>query len=74
MAEHDDSGPAELGAQMDYAEHDRTYGGFLAATKWGIIICIALLAAMAFSFFTSASWISGIILFFLLIAIGGFVL
>ncbi len=74
MAEHHDTGPSELGAKMDYAEHQKTYERFLGATKWGIIICVALLAAMAFSFFTSATWVSGIILFVLLLAIGGFLL
>jgi hypothetical protein len=72
MADHHDTGPAELGAEMDYPEHTRTYSGFLTATKWGVIVCVALLVAMAFSFFTSASWISGIFLFFLLIAIAFF--
>lgn len=74
MAEHHDTSPAELGAKMEYSEHERTYAGFLIATKWAIIICVALLVAMAFSFFTSAGWFSGIILFLLLLAIGGFIL
>lgn len=74
MADHHETGPAELGAEMDYAEHERTYAGFLTATKWAIIICVALLVAMAFSFFTTAGWISGIILFLLLLAVGGFLL
>ncbi|TIX72982.1 MAG: aa3-type cytochrome c oxidase subunit IV, partial [Mesorhizobium sp.] len=29
MADHSPTGPVELGAKMDYAEHDRTYAGFL---------------------------------------------
>jgi Bacterial aa3 type cytochrome c oxidase subunit IV len=32
---------------MDYKEHERTYAGFLAATKFGIIFCVLLLIAMA---------------------------
>lgn len=51
MAEHHDTAPAELGAPMDYNEHERTYNLFLALSKWGAIICIALVAAMAFGFF-----------------------
>jgi len=32
---------------MDYVEHERTYAGFLAATKWGIIVVILILIGMA---------------------------
>jgi hypothetical protein len=70
MADHSPTGPVETGAAMDYAEHDRTYNGFLALAKYGTIACIALLVAMAFGFFTSAGFISATILF-LLIVIGG---
>ena len=30
MADHASGGPVEVGAQMDYAEHEKTYGMFLA--------------------------------------------
>ena len=70
MAEHDTS-PAEIGAEMDYNEHEKTYSLFLAMTKWGIIACVALLAAMAFGFFTPAGFISSLILFILISAVGG---
>jgi Bacterial aa3 type cytochrome c oxidase subunit IV len=33
---------------MDYAEHERTYEGFLALTKWGTISCVVILSLMAF--------------------------
>lgn len=33
---------------MDYAEHTRTYGGFLRLTKYLIIFLVLLLAAMAY--------------------------
>lgn len=33
---------------MDYAEHNRTYAGFLKFTKYSIIALVALLAAMKF--------------------------
>lgn len=59
--------PADLGAKMDYPEHERTYQGFLFVVKWGTIILIALMAAMAFAFF-AAGWFSGVILFALIIA------
>lgn len=72
MAEHGPSGPVEVGAEMDYAEHEKTYNGFLALAKYGTIVCVALMIAMAFSFYTPAGWFSGIILFLLIVAIGAF--
>ena len=43
MAEHH-SGPVEVGASMDYAEHDKTYNGFLFAAKYGTMAIGAILA------------------------------
>ncbi|AZN73226.1 aa3-type cytochrome c oxidase subunit IV [Georhizobium profundi] len=67
------SGPLEMGAEMDYSEHDRTYAFFLSATKWGTVFCVALLIAMAFGFFTTAGFFSATILFIVL-NIGAFFL
>lgn len=63
-------GPVETGAAMDYSEHEKTYGIFLAGTKYGVIVIVALLIAMAIFFFTSAG---GIVSFlsFLILAVGG---
>ncbi|WP_428426261.1 aa3-type cytochrome c oxidase subunit IV [Pararhizobium sp.] len=72
MAEHH-SGPAELGAPMDYAEHEKTYNFFLEGTKFVTIFCVALLIAMAAGFFTSAGFFTAFALFVLL-NIAGFVL
>ena len=47
MAEHHPAGPAELGAPMDYDEHERTYSGFLMLTKVGVVATIATLIALA---------------------------
>lgn len=33
---------------MDYAEHERTYNGFIKGTIWGTALVIATLVAMAF--------------------------
>lgn len=33
-------------AAMDYAEHNRTYNGFLTATKFGIAAMVVLLLGM----------------------------
>ena len=73
MADHSPTGPVELGAKMDYAEHDRTYAGFLALAKYGSLFCGALLVAMAFGFF-AAGFFSATILFVLIMAVGAFIL
>lgn len=74
MADHTPSGPVETGAAMDYAEHDKTYNLFLGMAKYVSLMCAALLIAMAFGFFTSAGFFSALILFFLVCAVGAFVL
>ncbi|ESX81497.1 MULTISPECIES: aa3-type cytochrome c oxidase subunit IV [unclassified Mesorhizobium] len=73
MAEHTPTGPVELGAKMDYAEHDRTYAGFLMLAKYGSLFCAAVLLAMAFGFFVGG-FFSGTILFVLILAVGAFIL
>ena len=73
MADHSPTGPVELGAKMDYAEHDRTYAGFLALAKYGSLFCGALLVAMAFGFF-AAGFFSALILFVLILAVGALIL
>ena len=73
MADHTPTGPVELGAKMDYAEHDRTYSGFLMLAKYGSLFCGALLLAMAFGFF-AGGFFSATILFVLILAVGGFIL
>ncbi|MBZ9657336.1 aa3-type cytochrome c oxidase subunit IV [Phyllobacterium lublinensis] len=62
MAEHHDTSPAELGAPMDYTEHERTYNLFLALSKWGVVFCLALMVAMAFGFF-AGGFFSAAVLF-----------
>ncbi|HEY4192821.1 MAG TPA: aa3-type cytochrome c oxidase subunit IV [Mesorhizobium sp.] len=74
MADHTPTGPVELGANMDYAEHERTYHGFTLLAKYGSLFCAAVLAAMAFSFFTTAGFFSGTILFVLILVVGGYIL
>ncbi|MER8954595.1 aa3-type cytochrome c oxidase subunit IV [Mesorhizobium sp. M0833] len=73
MAEHTPTGPVELGAKMDYAEHDRTYAGFVMLAKYGSLFCTAVLLAMAFGFFVGG-FFSATILFVLILAIGAFIL
>jgi len=74
MADHTPTGPVELGADMDYSEHDRTYHGFLALAKYGSLTAAAILIAMAFGFFTTAGFFSSLILFVIICAVGGFLL
>lgn len=74
MAEHTSNGPVELGAEMDYPEHQRTYNIFLNLAKYGGLHVIALVIAMAFGFFTSAGFFSALILFILISAVGIWVL
>jgi len=75
MADHAaPSGPVEVGASMDYEEHEKTYNGFLALAKYGSLAVVALMIAMAFAFYTTAGWFSGIILFVLIVALGVFLL
>lgn len=74
MAEEMPAGSVELGAEMDYKEHEKTYSGFLALTKYGSLHTAALLVAMAFGFFTGAGFISATILFVLICAVGIYLL
>lgn len=62
MAEHHDTTPAELGAPMDYQEHENTYKLFLTLSKWGFVTCLALMVAMAFGFF-AGGFFSATVLF-----------
>lgn len=56
-----ETGPVELGAEMDYSEHDKTYNVFMVGTKYGTLICIALLIAMAVGFFAGGGFLGGTI-------------
>lgn len=73
MAEHH-SGPVEMGAPMDYPEHEKTYDFFIAAAKYGTMFCVVLLIAMAAAFFTSAGFFSALLLFIILNVVGFFAL
>jgi hypothetical protein len=69
MADHP-TGPSEIGAPMDYREHEATYSKFLTGAKWLSILVAALLIAMAAGFFGHAGWIgSGLV--FLVLGVGG---
>lgn len=74
MADNTPTGPVEMGAEMDYAEHEKTYSLFLGLAKYGSIACVALLVAMAFGFFTTAGFFSSVILYVIVFALGVFLL
>lgn len=68
--EKQESGPVEIGAEMDYSEHNKTYDIFIAGSKYGTLICVALLIAMAAGFYGSAGFLGGIAIFIACLIIG----
>lgn len=74
MAEQTPRGPLEMGADMDYSEHEKTYSGFLALTKYSTLVLVALLIAMAFGFFGGGGFVSSFILFVIVCAGGAYFL
>ncbi|OWV89541.1 cytochrome-c oxidase [Rhizobium sp. R635] len=73
MAEHH-TGPVETGAPMDYKEHEQTYNMFIAGTKYGTMLLVALLLAMTAGFFGGAGLLGGLFVFIILLAAGIFLL
>jgi hypothetical protein len=74
MADHSPTGQVETGAKMDYSEHEKTYSGFLTLTKYVSLFCVALLAAMAFGFFTNAGFFSATVLLIAICGVGWYLL
>lgn len=74
MADHSATGPVETGAQMDYPEHEKTFTLFVKLTKYVSLICVALLASMAFFFFAPAGFFSSLVLFVVICVVGGYLL
>ena len=69
MAEQN-PGPVETGAEMDYAEHEKTYEMFLMLAKYGTLGCIAIIIGMAVGFFTAAGIITATLVTIIICAIG----
>jgi hypothetical protein len=67
MAEHHSVQPAELGAPMDYAEHERTYAGFVALTKILVLASVIVLMALALYGFGAGGFWLGTLLIVLMI-------
>ena len=74
MADHIPDAPLEMGAKMDYSQHEKTYSMFLGMAKYVTLHCVTLLIAMAFGFFTAAGFFSATALFILLSAVGIYLL
>jgi hypothetical protein len=73
MSEHH-SGPVETGASMNYNEHEKTYGLFIAATKYSTVFLVALLIAMAAGILGGAGFFGGLIVLVVLTAAGVFMM
>ncbi|WP_349358266.1 aa3-type cytochrome c oxidase subunit IV [Stappia sp.] len=57
---------------MDYAEHERTYAGFINVSKIGIVAAInVMLCLILFAFGGGAGGFFGAVLLFLTILVGG---
>ncbi len=56
----------DKGAEMDYPEHESTYGMFLSLSKWMVLLNIALLIAMAVGFFMGGGLVGGLLTFIVL--------
>jgi hypothetical protein len=68
MAEHAQSGPAELGAPMDYPEHQRTFAGFVSLTMITTLATIAILQALTlFGIAANGFWL-GVLMIVLMMA------
>jgi len=75
MADNTPTGPVEMGAEMDYREHEKTYSLFLGLAKYTTLACVALMIAMAFGFFASgAGFFSATFLFVVICIVGAFLL
>jgi hypothetical protein len=74
MADDTPTGPVEMGADMDYGEHEKTYSLFLLLAKYSSIACAALLIAMAFGFFAGGGFFWSAILFVLVIGVSTYLL
>jgi hypothetical protein len=70
MAEHTPAGPAELGAPMDYAQHERTYAGFLSLVKITILASIVTLLALAlYGFGSGGFWLGSLLVILMIVGV-----
>ncbi len=69
MSEHH-SGPIEVGASMDYREHEKTYNLFVNGAKYGTMMCVVLLVAMLVGFLAGGGFFGGLVTFIILNVLG----
>ncbi len=69
-----DTGATQPADEMDFAEHANTYRHFLSGAKYGTVIIGALLVAMAAGLVGPFGFISSLIIFILISAIGLYIL
>ncbi len=73
MAEHVTHGPAEIGAEMDYREHERTYSAFIKASQVLTVATLDVVLALVLFAFGSASvgfWLGSLLLVMTIVAAG----
>jgi hypothetical protein len=69
MAEHTHSGPVEVGAPMDYQEHQRTFAGVIALVKVSILASIATLQSLTLmGIARNAFWPGALLLLLMFVA------
>ena len=69
MAEHTPTEPAELGAPMDYQEHERTFAGFVTLIKVSVLATIATLQSLAlFGLASNGFWLGVLLLLLAMVA------
>lgn len=68
MAENSHSGTAELGAPMDYAEHERTFNGFVTLTKLAVLAAVDVIIALTLFAFGSGGFWLGVLTIILALA------
>jgi hypothetical protein len=69
MAEHTHTGPAELGAPMDYAEHERTYARFVGLAKIFILGSVVTMLALAlYGFGSGGFWLGSLLTILMIVA------
>lgn len=61
-------------AEMDYAQHEKTYGLFLWLVKYGTIVTVAILLGMAVSLIGSWGILGGLFVFLASAAVLSYVL
>nr|WP_272209943.1 aa3-type cytochrome c oxidase subunit IV [Marinicella sp. W31]MDC2875789.1 aa3-type cytochrome c oxidase subunit IV [Marinicella sp. W31] len=69
-----DTGSAQPADEVDFAEHANTYKQFLNGAKYGAALVVALLVAMAAGLVGPFGFISSLIIFILISAIGIYIL